>query len=84
MSTIDDQNEETTNHDRSYRGSRFSEVRDAIFAGPYQSPWGAPGQPEMPRYVVSLRRFAQGILPLGKPFRFWHAAARTVNRKGRA
>jgi hypothetical protein len=79
LMSIDDQNEETTNDDRSYRGSRFSEVQDALFAEPYQFPWGAPDQPGMPRYVVSLRRFAQGILPFGKPFRFWQAAARTVD-----
>jgi hypothetical protein len=29
--------EEVTAEDRAYRGSRFSEVRDALFANPYQS-----------------------------------------------
>ena len=28
--------EEVTEEDRGYRGSRFSEVRDAFFANPYQ------------------------------------------------
>jgi hypothetical protein len=79
MSSVDDQNEEITNDDRRYRGSLFSEVRDAVLHQPYQSPWGAPGQPGMPRYKVNLRRFAQGILPFDKPFRFWQAAARTVD-----
>lgn len=30
-----------TDDDRAYRGSRFAEVRDAIFANPYQKIWGA-------------------------------------------
>ena len=67
MSTINDQNEEITNDDRRYRGSLFSEVRDAIFHQPYQSPWGAPGQPGMPKYAASLRRFAQVSCPLISP-----------------
>ena len=29
-----------TDEDRVYQGSRFSEVRDAIFANPYQKVWG--------------------------------------------
>jgi hypothetical protein len=28
-----------TAEDRAYNGSRFSEVRDAIFANPYQKVW---------------------------------------------
>src|SRR5580692_1686108 len=32
--------EQVTDEDRGYRGSRFSEVRDAIFANPYQKVWG--------------------------------------------
>jgi hypothetical protein len=79
MSTPDDQNEETSNDDRRYRGSRFSEVSHALFDQPYHWPWGGVKHPGMPRYVVGLRRFAQGILPFGRPFRFWQAAARTVD-----
>lgn len=37
-----------TDADRVYPGSRYSEVRDAIFANPYQKVWGAPGEPPLP------------------------------------
>ncbi|MFO1125813.1 MAG: hypothetical protein U1E25_11375 [Methylocystis sp.] len=36
--------EGAANEDRAYRGSRFAEVRDAIFANPYQKIWGAAGE----------------------------------------
>lgn len=71
--------EQMTDEDRGYRGSRFAEVRDAIFANPYQTVWGQAGQPPMPQYKVSLRCFAHGILPFGQPFRFRQAAERTVD-----
>ena len=29
--------------DRAYRGSRYAEVREAIFANPYQMVWGPRG-----------------------------------------
>jgi hypothetical protein len=40
--------EQVTEEDRAYRGSRFSEVRDAIFANPYQRVWGSAGEPALP------------------------------------
>ena len=46
--------EQVTEEDRGYRGSRFSEVRDALFANPYQRVWGGPGQPPLPIYDVTL------------------------------
>ena len=33
--------EAITDEDRAYAGSRFSVVRDALFADPYQRTWGA-------------------------------------------
>jgi len=33
--------EAITDDDRAYRGSRFSEVCEALFANPYQRTWGA-------------------------------------------
>ncbi|MBI5011876.1 MAG: hypothetical protein HZC06_03525, partial [Methylocystis sp.] len=39
---------ELVNEDRVYPGSRFSEVRDAVFANPYQKVWGATGEPPLP------------------------------------
>ena len=42
--------EQVTAEDRAYRGSRFSEVRDAMFANPYQQVWGGAGEPPLPVY----------------------------------
>ena len=41
--------ESTTVEDNAYKGSRFSEVRDALFANPYQKVWGGEGEPALPR-----------------------------------
>jgi hypothetical protein len=32
-----------TDEDRAYGGSRFAEVREALFANPYQRTWGLAG-----------------------------------------
>lgn len=80
MRTIDFGPELTTNEDRTYRGSRFSEVRDAIFANPYYGAvWPGPGDESIPRAKVTNRSVFAGILPFGKPFFFGQAAARTVD-----
>jgi hypothetical protein len=44
--------EQVTEEDRAYRGSRFSEVRAALFANPYQRIWGAASEPPIPIYDV--------------------------------
>lgn len=67
-----------TEEDRAYHGSRFAEVRDAIFANPYQGLWGSEGQ-LLPVYKVSLSSFLRGILPLGKQYLFRQAVERTVD-----
>ncbi len=71
--------EQTTDEDRAYRGSRFSEVRDAIFANPYQSVWGREGEKALPVYAVTLGSVLRGILPFGAPYLFAKATARTVD-----
>jgi len=71
--------EQVTEEDRTYRGSRFSEVRDAIFANPYQKVWGGTGEPPLPVYNVSLASAVRGILPLGSPYFFRQAVARAVD-----
>jgi hypothetical protein len=71
--------EELTDEDRAYRGSRFSEVRDAIFANPYQAVWGGPGEPPLPRYEVTLGFVVRGILPFGKPYLFRQVTERIVD-----
>lgn len=69
----------TTAEDRAYRGSRYAEVRDAIFANPYQRVWGAPGEPRLPVYGVTLRSVVRGVLPFGGPHLFRQAVARAID-----
>jgi hypothetical protein len=59
--------------DRAYGGSRFAEVRDAVFANPYQT-----GQP-LPIYKVSLSSVLRGVLPAGKQYLFRQAVERAVD-----
>jgi hypothetical protein len=73
--------EQVTEEDRNYRGSRFSEVRDALFANPYQKVWGAPGEPPLPVYGVTLMGVLRGILPFGSPYFFRQAVARAVDSR---
>ena len=63
--------------DRAYSGSRFKEVRDAVFANPYPGIWDVDGR--MPMYEVTLKRVLAGILPFGQPFHFRDATARSVD-----
>jgi hypothetical protein len=76
MKTSDFGIETITDQDRAYKGSRFSEVRDAIFANPYQPVWGSA---PLPLYKTTLRSVLKGILPFGKRYLFQQAVARTVD-----
>ena len=71
--------EAITDEDRAYSGSRFVEVRDAIFANPYQRIWGGPGEPNLPSYEVTFASVLRGILPLGIRYVFRQAVERTVD-----
>src|SRR5437899_2367049 len=73
--------EQVTEEDRSYSGSRFSEVREALFANPYQKVWGGPGEPPLPIYDVNLLGVLRGVLPFGPPYFFRQAVARAVDSK---
>lgn len=67
-----------TDEDRGYGGSRFREVRDALFANPYYGVWGGADEPPLPVYRVTLGSVLTGILPFGGRFRFLQAARRAV------
>ena len=71
--------EEVVGEDRAYTGSRFSEVRDAVFGQPY--PGTLDGDGRMPTYAVTLRSVVQGLLkmPFGRSYVFRQAVARTVD-----
>ncbi len=67
--------------DRDYSGSRFGEVREAIFANPYYTVWGGSGEPPLPVHKVTLWPLLKGILPFGRPGRFLGASRRTVDSR---
>lgn len=78
--TVDDFGaEQITDEDRAYNGSRFSEVREALFSNPYQRVWGQNGAPPLPVTEVTLRSVLRGILPGGIPYLFRKATERAVD-----
>ncbi len=71
--------EAITDEDRAYCGSRFSDVREALSANPYQRTWGAEGEPPPPVHPVTLSSLLYGILPFGPPYAFRQATERAVD-----
>ncbi len=70
-----------TPQDLAFRGSRYSEVQEALLANPYQKVWGAPGEPPLPRYEATLSGVLRHLLPFGKPYDFREAARRTLSTR---
>ena len=79
MKTADYGSQALTDQDRAYNGSRFAEVRDAVFTNPYQQVWGLEGANPLPVYQVTLRSVLHGVLSFGKRYLFQQAVARTVD-----
>ncbi len=71
--------EEITDEDRRYRGSRFSEVRDAVLANPYPEGLGRNSQARLPVYRVTLLSVLRGILSPRKQYFFRQATERAVD-----
>ena len=71
--------ETVTPEDRAYDGSRFHDVREALFANPYQRVWGAPGTPPLPVSAVTLSSVLEGALRLGVGSFFRQATERAVD-----
>jgi hypothetical protein len=71
--------QETTDEDRSYRGSRYSEVRQALYANPYRS--GSSGQEPgpLPMFRSTIRNAWRGTLH-GRRF-MKEASARTLDTR---
>ena len=67
-----------TEADRAFAGSRFGEVRDAVFANPYQKVWGAAGEAPFVREAVTFGNVMRGILRFGAPWVLLSAAKRTL------
>ncbi len=59
-------------------GSRFSVVRDAVFANPYQKVWGAKGNAPLERFPVTFMPLIKGMLPGGGTWQFLAAARRVI------
>lgn len=69
-----------TAEDLAFRGSRFSEVRAALLANPYQKVWGGAGEPALPVHPVTLGGVLRRLLPLARyPFR--QAVERTLDTR---
>jgi hypothetical protein len=69
--------EQVVDADRAYSGSRFREVRDAVFSDPYPGIWDGDGR--MPTYQVTLKRVLSGLLPFARNYFFHQAVARSVD-----
>ncbi len=79
MSDEDFGTEQTTDEDRGYTGSRFSQVREAVFAKPYQRIWGQDGEAALPVHNVTLGSVLRGILSFGAHYLFRQATERAVD-----
>jgi hypothetical protein len=79
MSDADVGSEQFTDEDRSYSGSRFRDVVDALFANPYQRVWGREGEPQLPVQEVTIKTVFGGLFSLHKPPRFQRASERTLD-----
>lgn len=64
--------------DEQFNGSRYDEVRKAVFANPYQPVWGAKDAKPFERSPVTYGGAFRGILPFGKPWLLFSAAKRTL------
>jgi len=68
-----------TQEDKAYQGSRFSDIKAAIFANPYQKIWGDSNEPPLPYYKTTNRSVYAGSLPGGQPPQFKLASIRALD-----
>jgi hypothetical protein len=70
-----------TDEDRAYRGSRYSEVREALYANPYRQ--GKSGQVPgpLPMFKSTIRNAWKGALSRGCPDHLKLATARSVDSR---
>src|SRR5262245_30594306 len=71
--------QDLTQEDKDAQGSRFSDVKAAIFANPYQPVWGAPNAPSLPQYKTTNKSVYAGSLPGGPPPQFKLASIRALD-----
>lgn len=65
--------------DKNYQGSRFSDIKAALFANPYQKIWGDANEPPLPYYQTTNKSVYAGVLPGSQPPQFKLAAIRTLD-----
>ncbi len=70
-----------TDEDRNYTGSRYADLKGALFQNPYQKVWGADGNAPFPVYNATIGQAYQGLLPGGRADQLRAASARTVDSR---
>ena len=71
--------QELTQEDTDAQGSRFRDVKAAIFANPYQTVWGDPNAPPLPHYQTTNKSVYAGSFPGGRPPQFKLASIRALD-----
>jgi hypothetical protein len=71
--------QELTQEDTDAHGSRFRDVKAAIFANPYQPVWGDPNAPPLPHYQTTNTSVYAGSFPGGRPPQFTLASIRALD-----
>ena len=70
-----------TKEDRAYRGSRYAEVREALYANPYREGRSGEVPGPLPLFKSTIRNAWSGALPFGGPDHFKQASARSIDSK---
>ncbi len=70
-----------TDEDRAYQGSRYSDVRAALFANPYRKGESGEAAGPLPMFKSTIRNAWSGGLPGGRPDQLKQATARSVDSK---
>jgi hypothetical protein len=70
-----------TREDARYEGSTFADLRAVLFANAYYLVWGAPDEPTLPVYGVTLRHALAGLWSRGKRWLFQQASDRLVDSR---
>jgi hypothetical protein len=70
-----------TDEDRAYRGSRYAEVRAALYANPYRDGESGQAPGPLPMFTPTIRNAWSGCLPGGRPDQLRLASARSVDSR---
>lgn len=67
--------------DQQYNGSRYQEVKAALFANTYYLTWAGATEPPLPTYGVRLRYALAGLFSRYKGWRFQQASDRSIDSR---